>query len=285
MSSVPCAKNPTIQSVVDDYVEALHQEAHKIGNHGYDEAEFHRLGIFRGAIEQIRGKYSAGMADKRHFVSAVLNHLQDRGLIRDWHSAGGENRHDYTITMLDDRISVIELKGCLDGNNTNIFERPPHADEFVIWSVCTNPTSDPRHNVWSGIHTRLSSEIIHRTERVDGLIVWDWLCGSSARPCPKLLYDPSRANSVGRYSLAPPCIYLFPRTVPSPRNNPDPEPHLLRNVAILETFSSAFGCLPSEINSVRMATTIIDNTVTRQTVISRDGQVARKSRPTKIKRS
>ena len=37
------------------------------------------------------------------------------------------------------RVSVVELKGCLDGNNTTIFERPANAQEFIIWSVCTNP--------------------------------------------------------------------------------------------------------------------------------------------------
>ena len=36
----------------------------------------------------------------------------------------------------------------MDENNTNIFERPPHAHEFIIWSVCTNPGADPQHNAW-----------------------------------------------------------------------------------------------------------------------------------------
>ncbi|MGH2137807.1 hypothetical protein, partial [Enterococcus faecalis] len=76
---------------------------------------------------------------------------------------------DYTVALNSGKTAVIELKGCLDGNNTNIFERPPHANEFIIWSVCTNPGADPRRNAWSGIHTRLSAEIISRQQRVDGL--------------------------------------------------------------------------------------------------------------------
>src|SRR5215510_9506104 len=113
------------------------------------------------------------MRDKREFVKHVLNFMQDQNFIADWDSAGDANRHDYTVRFSSGKVSIIELKGCLDGNNTNIFERPPHAQEFIIWSVCTNPGADPRHNAWSGIHTRLSAEIISRYQLVDGVIVWD----------------------------------------------------------------------------------------------------------------
>jgi hypothetical protein len=100
----------------------------------------------------------------------VLNYMQDQGFIQDCDSAGEANRHDYVV-RLTGTVGVIELKGCLDGNNTNIFERPPNAQEFVIWSVCTNPGADPRLNAWSGIHTRLSAEIISRQQQVDGVMI------------------------------------------------------------------------------------------------------------------
>ena len=38
------------------------------------------------------------------------------------------------------------MKGCLDGENTNKFERPTEADEFITWSLCTNSGADPRRN-------------------------------------------------------------------------------------------------------------------------------------------
>src|SRR5580658_3838329 len=88
------------------------------------------------------------------------------------------------------------LKGCLDGNNTTIYERPPHAQEFIIWSLCSNRGADPRHNAWSGIHTRLSADIIERAQQVDGVIIWDWVCGTIGRPCPKLRADPTRTTVV-----------------------------------------------------------------------------------------
>lgn len=285
MSSVPCDRNPAIQALIETYAEELRQAAHTVGTHGLTQQQFDQSGIFRGAIERLRGQFSATMGPKRDFVRVILNDLEARGEISEWESAGGENRHDYTVTLNSGDISVIELKGCLDGNNTNIFERPPHANEFVIWSVCSNEGASPPHNVWSGIHTRLSAEIIHRNERVDGLIVWDWVCGSAARPCPKLVGNPGRQNAVGPYTLPPPCIYLFPATVPSPRNNASPNPQPIANVGILEILHRVYGGAANELNSVRFTAAQTARDVTRVTEITRNGQVQKVSRATPIKRS
>ena len=118
---------------------------------------------------------------------------------------------------------------------------PPNAHEFIIWSVCTNPGADPRHNVWSGIHTRLSAEIISRSQQVDGMLIWDMVCGTVGRPCPKINgHDDPRVTSLGPYHLPPPCIYLLPATIPSPRNNPNPPPQALKDVEILKLSPTAF---------------------------------------------
>ena len=285
MSSIPCDRNPAIQALIETYAEELRQAAHTVGTHGLTQQQFEQSGIFRGAIERLRGQFSATMGPKRDFIRTILNDLENRGEIAEWESAGGENRHDYTVTLNNGNISVIELKGCLDGNNTNIFERPPHANEFVIWSVCSNEGASPPHNVWSGIHTRLSAEIIHRNERVDGLIVWDWVCGSTARPCPKLAGNPGRQNAVGPYMLPPPCIYLFPATVPSTRNNPSPNPQPIANVGILEILHRAYGGAANELNSVRFTAAQTQRDITRVTEITRGGKVQRVSKATPIKRS
>ncbi len=143
MSVIPCEQNEELRQRIEDYAETLKVEAHKLGVHGLTEQEFYNSGLFRGAIERIRGQFSATMREKRDFVSRVLNYMRDAGFIADWSSAGNSNRHDYSIQLPTGRVAVIELKGCLDGNNTNIFERPPQAQEFIIWSVCTNPGADP----------------------------------------------------------------------------------------------------------------------------------------------
>ena len=281
---IPCERNADLKNRIIEFAETLKVESHLLGTHELSERDFYQSGIFEGAIQRLRGQICATMRPKRDFVLRVLNHMEDGGFIRNWHSAGDSNRHDYTVTLPNGRLAVIELKGCLDGNNTNIFERPLHAQEFVIWSVCTNASADPRHNVWSGIHTRLSAEIIENEKQVDGLIVWDWLCGSLGRPCPKLAGSAGRSISVGQYQLPPPCIYLFPRTIPSVRNNPDPKPHGLDDVCFLSALNSCFGGSGEEINHVRFRVAHSGGDTVRTTSIERNGQVQRESRPTPIRR-
>ncbi|MGK8233923.1 hypothetical protein ACLGGT_07045 [Roseovarius sp. MS2] len=285
MSEIPCKKNAELREKILEFAEVLKTEAHKLGNHGLDEQDFYQSGLFRGTIERIRGQFSASMKEKRDFVSLVLSHLQDGDYIADWGSAGEANRHDYFVELNNGRTAIIELKGCLDGNNTNIFERPPHADEFIIWSVCSNPGADPRHNVWSGIHTRLSAEMIDRNQRIDGLIVWDWICGTTARPCPKLLGDPDRLTDIGQYRLPPPCIYLFPGTVPSVRNNPSPRINRLEDVGILDAINRCFGGREGEVNSVGIEVAHRGVETVRTTTISRNGTVQKTTNQTPIRRS
>jgi hypothetical protein len=286
MSVIPCQQNAELKTKILEFAEVLKTESHQLGDHGLTENEFYNSGLFRGAIERIRGQFSATMTEKRDFVRHILNHMQDGGFIKDWNSSGADNRHDYTVTLPSSRTAVIELKGCLDGNNTNIFERPPHAHEFIIWSVCTNPGADPQHNAWSGIHTRLSAEIISRDQRVDGLLVWDMVCGTVGRPCPKVAgEDDARITALGHYRLPPPCVYMMPATIPSPRNNPNPVPQRLQDVEILQAFASCFHANDTEINSVGFAVSHDGAETVRTTTISRNGIVERQSGPTAIRRS
>jgi len=286
MTVIPCENNEELQAKIRELAEVLKTRAHTLGNHGLEEQEFFSSGVFRGAIERIRGQFSASMTDKREFVRDIFNFMQDGEFIRDWNVAGGENRHDYSVTLPSGRTAVIELKGCLDGNNTTIFERPAHANEFIIWSVCTNPGADPRHNAWSGIHTRLSAEIISRRQQVDGVVIWDMVCGTFGRPCPKLTgEDDPRITEVSHYRLPPPCLYLFPATIPSPRNNPSPLPQALTDVEILRSFAACFKVADEELNYVTIAVEHRGADTVRSTTITRNGEEQRKSGKTAIRRS
>jgi hypothetical protein len=283
---IPCEQNAELQEKVLEFSEVLKTQAHTLGTHGLDEQEFYNSGLFRGAIERIRGQFSATMRDKREFVQHVLNYMQDGEFIQEWNISGSENRHDYVVTMPSGRTAVIELKGCLDGNNTNIFERPPHAHEFIIWSVCTNPGADPRHNAWSGIHTRLSAEIITRSQRVDGVIIWDMVCGTVGRPCPKINGNgDARITEVAHYRLPPPCIYLLPSTIPSPRNNPSPAPQRLEEVQVLQAFATAFKANENDVNTVTFHVAHDGAETVRSTTVSRNGIVQKHSALTAIRRS
>lgn len=285
MSVIPCVQNEELQKLIREYADNLKIEAHKVGTHGLTEEEFYNSGLFRGAIERIRGQFSATMRDKREFTTHVLNYMQARGFIQEWRSAGEANRHDYVVELNGGRVGVIEVKGCLDGNNTNIFERPTNAHEFVIWSVCTNPGADPRLNAWSGIHTRLSAEIISRQQRVDGVVIWDMACATVGRPCPKLANSPARITTVAHYKLPPPCIYVMPATIASPRNNPHPVAQALQNVRLLQAFHDCFHGKDDEVNYVDFEVEHHGADTVRKTTIRRAGAIVRESKFTPIQRA
>ncbi len=284
MTVIPCSKNSELTAVIRDYAEVLMTEAHKLGNHGLTDEEFYDFGVLRGAIERVRGQYSATMRDKREFVRNILNYMQDRKYIKEWESAGEANRHDYIVRMSSGRVCAIEFKGCLDGNNTAIYERPHNAEEFVIWSVCTNAGGDPRANVWSGIHTRLSAQIISAKTPVDGLIVWDMLCGTKGRICPKLTSNVNRSTSVAQYKLPPPCIYVFPPTVPSPRTNPEAVAQELGSVQFLAALHECFAGRNEEVSYVDWSVEHKGSDTVRKTTIRRGGDVVKESKFTAIRR-
>ncbi len=124
--SIPCSPNKNLRNLVVTFAEVLKTEAHTLGGHDLTERDFYHGGLFRGAIERIRGQFSAAMGEKRSFVACILNYMEDGDFIQGWESAGDSNRHDYMVTLNNGKLAAIELKGCLDGNNTNIFERPPN---------------------------------------------------------------------------------------------------------------------------------------------------------------
>lgn len=280
----PCEPNSEITAKIEVFADELRLNAHQLGTHGFDEAQFYQSGLFEGAIERIRGQNSATMGPKKHFVALVLNHMQDGGFIADWEEAGGANRHDLTITLSSGKVAAIELKGCLDGNNTNISERPPHAEEFIIWSLCQSKTSNLRKGVWSGIHTRLGADIVDLEKRIDGLIVWDWICNTIARPCPKVANNVGCVTELGSFTLPPPCLYSFPATAPSPRNNPKPAVRKVEQVEILSAFFECFGGKQEEQNEVQIEARNNGANLERKTTITRDDEVIRTSSFSPIKR-
>ena len=282
---IPCQQNEQLHDDIERYAEVLKTQAHTLGDHGLDEREFYASGIFRGAIERIRGQFSADMREKREFVRLVLNHMQDGRFIGEWESSEAANRHDYTIALPSGRTAVIELKGCLDGNNTNIFERPANAQEFVVWSVCSNAGSDPERNVRSGMHTRLSAEIVSRGQRVDGVIVWDWVCGTYGRRCPKIGGDLGRLTELGPHRLPPPCIYVLPDTVPEPRNNPRAAAQDLDAVELLAAFHACFRGGDAEVNYVGFRVEARNADIHRATTVTRGGQQVLATKLTAIRRS
>jgi hypothetical protein len=282
MTVIPCQQNTELRKQIEKFAETLTTDAHKLGDHGLDEKEFYNSGLFRGAIERLRGQFSSTMRNKREFAKHVLNHLEDQKLIKGWEEDESVNRHDYSVTLNTGKVSVIALTGCMDGNNTTLFERPAYAQEFVIWSLCTNAGADPRRNAWSGIHTRLSAEIISRKQPVDGMIIWDMMCGTLGRPCPKLTFQPERQTIVGPFKLPPACVYVLPSKVEGVIHAPAQN---LSEVELLEAFHKAFKGQDGEVNFVDFDIETIDGEIRRKTIVRRAQMVQRESEFSPIRRA
>ena len=132
----------------------------------------------------------------------------------------------------------------------------------------------------------ISAEIISRSQRVDGLLIWDMVCGTLGRPCPKIADEAEpRITELGHYRLPPPCIYMMPATIPSPRNNPNPAPQQLQDVTLLQAFSDCFQVHAHEVNSISFTVSHDGADTVRTTTIRRNGIVQRQSGPTAIRRS
>lgn len=282
---IPCSLQAETRTRIAKFAEDLKTAAPKIGSHGLTENEFWNSGLFQSAIEKLRGTQSASTSVKRGFLDEILGHMETAGAIAGFNFTGGGDRHDYQIEMPSGKRTVFEAKGCLDGNNTNIFQRPPNADEFFIWSLCQNAGADPRHNAWSGIHTRLGPAILAENGRVDALVIWDMLCGGLARPCPKLL-NPKRATVLasGR-KVPPPCIYLFPRSKPDARNNPNPAVWQIEELPFINALAKTFGCPKAEVVEIHIHAQMKDADVQRKTTIMRAGDILAESKWTTLKRA
>ena len=215
--------------------------------------------LLRAAVESIRGTSSATTIDKRRFIGAVLKHCQQRSLIDSWSFIGSGGRQDYRVTLPDGTSVAVEAKGCPDGNNTTIWDRPQWADEFVVWSLCPESLAhNPGHGVWSGVSIRLLPKIAAEKTVVNAFIFWDARCGTRLRNCPKD-YGVSgslRAEATEIESQAskpgwvpPPCIYLFPRSAPTVPHNLKPAVHTIASSKFAHMLLEAFNVPENEMPS------------------------------------
>lgn len=221
--------------------------------------------LLRAAVESIRGTNSATTSDKKRFVGAVLSHCEQRGTIAGWRFIGSSRRQDYEVTMPDGSLVAVEAKGCPDGNNTNIWDRPSRAQEFVVWSLCPESLAhDPGKGVWSGIATRLLPKVAVERKVVDAFVFFDGRCGTSLRRCPKAFgvrgLRPAATELVGQRDkedwLPPPCVYLFPRSAPTVPHNAEPPVHTVETcafaAALLRAFDVEEQALPDYVHEARV---------------------------------
>lgn len=85
--------------------------------------------------------------------------------------------------------------------------------------------------------------------------------------------------------MPPPCIYLFPRTIPDPRNNPEPPVWNLNQLKFLERLARVFGVRDDEITKVHIHARMEGANVQRKTVLARGNEVVGSSEWTTIQRA
>lgn len=210
--------------------------------------------LLRAAIESMRGASSAISIDKRRFIHTILRYCQQQGFIESWSFVGSGGRQDYKIVLNDGTLVAVEAKGCPDGNNTTIWDRPSWANEFVVWCLCPKSLAhDPGQGVWSGAN-RLMTKIAAERKVVDAFLFWDGRCGTPLRQCIKQYGVRGELRSqatdlVGQAGkedwLPPPCIYLFPRSWPSVPHNTEPPIHTVETCKFAAALLSAFN-VPKE---------------------------------------
>jgi len=125
---------------------------------------------------------------------------------------------------------------------------------------------------------------LSRSQRVDGLLIWDMVCGTVGRPCPKLAGAGfARLTAAGPFRVPPPCIYLFPDSVPSP-DEPKTLAQALDRVELLASFQACFLGRADEVNSVDIEADFSGDEVMRRTTIRRGDIVQHASELTAIRR-
>ena len=127
--------------------------------------------------------------------------------------------------------------------------------------------------------------MISRSQRVDGLVVWDMICGTIGRRCPKLAVgdDGKRLTDVGPFRTPPACIYLFPAVIPSQANH-HARSQELADVELLTAFQSCFQGKAEEVNYVDFEIAGRAANVVRKTTVRRGGAIQRESEMTAIRR-
>lgn len=215
--------------------------------------------LLRAAIESMRGTTSATGTDKRKFIEAVLQYCQTRRQISSWSFIGSGGRQDYRVVLPNGRRVAIEAKGCPDGNNTTIWDRPSWADEFIVWSLCPESLAhDPGDGAWSGVAIRLIPRVVAEHKVVDAFMFWDARCGTALRRCPKQfgsygslrLLATELEGQAGREDwIPPPCIYLFPRSWPTVPHNLEPQVHTPSSCEFAKALLIAFNVPGDEHNN------------------------------------
>lgn len=229
MSILPCTHDQAALKQINPAIDLLRNLDNRhpdvLQGAGVAPEDYHPKRIFRSAVETIRGSFIASSLTQRHqMVADVLTRLVERRKIASFEPTRKATRHDFTIILTErPRVAAaLDVKGG-EGNSITITERPPWAQEFVMWCHLDGSIiNQPSQGVHSIIVNRLANDLMRRGKVVDAIFFKDQLCGSPLRRCPKY-----RGN-VENDRIAPD-IFLMPLERPTPQQ-PSPRTHSLESL-------------------------------------------------------
>src|SRR2546426_5466982 len=192
MSILPCSHDPAALAQINPAIDLLRNLDNRhpdvLRAAGVTPEDYHPKRIFRSAVETIRGSFIASSLKQRHqMVADVLSHLVEQGKIAGFEPTRKATRHDFTIILTEQpRVAAaLDVKGG-EGNSITITERPPGAQEFVMWCHLDGSIiNQPSQGVRSIVVNRLANDLMRRGKVVDAIFFKDQLCGSPLRRCPK----------------------------------------------------------------------------------------------------
>ncbi len=240
MPILPCAHDPDAIRQIDSTKTLLREMDKRYPDvllaEGVRPVDYHAKLVFRSAVESIRGTYIASSQPARHkMVADVLERLCGTGKISGFKTMGSKKRYDFVVEFSSKPkvCAALEVKGG-EGNSINISDRPPWAEEFVLWCHLDGAiVNQPTHGIGQIIFNRVTKELVERKKLADAILVKDAICGTPLRPCPKY------AETVALENIAPD-VYLLPQSVPT-ASDPRPPVHTQKNLRLPFLILGSFG--------------------------------------------
>lgn len=209
ISVAPCrhvgAPRPEVVERAAAVIKQLSAHPEVLAQHGISASEF--TAAFPAAIESVRGSMSASNSGRREYLTGVLGHLVEVGLATEVSRPVYGADTVYRVDVPGVGAVAIIQKGCPDGAHSSVrWSVPEWADETYLWWLCSSMNSHPGEHIAKGVN-RLRQRFFSETPgELSGVIFQNELCGSSLRPCPKMI----RSALISSNRIPAPCIYTMP---------------------------------------------------------------------------
>lgn len=196
---------PALVDRAADVIKSLAAHPELLAKYGISPGEF--TSAFPAAIESVRGSMSASNADRRNFLSSVLEHLVNRDLATRVSVPVYGSDTVYRVDVPSIGAVAIIQKGCPDGAHSSVrWSAPDWAPETYLWWLCSSMKVHPGEHIVKGINRLRQRFFSDATDFLSGVIFHNELCGTAQRPCPKQ----AKAALIDGRMVPAPCIYAMP---------------------------------------------------------------------------